>query len=32
MGSASGSKERDEWVLSHGDVVLIPSDLAILRG
>ena len=32
MGSASGSKERDEWVLSHGDVVLIRSDLAILRG
>ncbi|XP_066354294.1 uncharacterized protein [Miscanthus floridulus] len=28
----SGSKEGDEWVLSHGDVVLIRSDLAILRG
>lgn len=32
MGSGSNSKEGEERVLSHGDVVLIRSDLAILRG
>lgn len=28
----SGSNCSDEWVLSHGDVVLTRSDLSILRG
>ncbi|XP_066353363.1 NEDD8-specific protease 1-like [Miscanthus floridulus] len=32
MGSGSNSKEGEERVLTHGDVVLIRSDLAILRG
>ncbi|CAD6270915.1 unnamed protein product [Miscanthus lutarioriparius] len=36
MASASasvcGSNKGEEWVLSHRDVVLIRSDLAILRG
>ncbi|KAJ1273659.1 hypothetical protein BS78_05G001500 [Paspalum vaginatum] len=31
-GSSSSSEEGEERVLSHGDVVLIRSDLAILRG
>jgi len=32
MGSGSNSKEGEERVLSHGDVVLIRSDLAVLHG
>nr|XP_034601361.1 uncharacterized protein LOC117861961 [Setaria viridis] len=30
--TSTGEKKGEEWVLSHGDVVLIRSDLAILRG
>jgi sentrin-specific protease 8 len=30
--TSTGGKKGEEWVLSHGDVVLIRSDLDILRG